>query len=613
MPDNVSTLANAFVSKTEAEKYLFTCYSYLPNNTDPSYNVGLTVSDEVWVEDPSGQIRNTNVLQLPRGFQNTSDPIANFMDGTRDASANYNAIRDCNIFLENVSNLNKVRDLDIDTRQRWIAEVQFLKAYYHFILFRAYGPIAIVDKNLPIDAPIEQIRVKRQPVDTVVNYIANLFDQAAAHLPPQIANQASELGRITKPIALSMKAKLLVTAASPLFNGNPDYSSFTNKDGLHLFNSAYSDLKWQRAADACKAAIDVCNAQNIQLYVFPAQPTPLSATTMTQMSIRSSMSEKWNNELIWGLTANNNINSNSFFQSMCAGEYDFNNLDPSKTANRPLLGPTLKMAKMFYTKNGVPIDEDKTLDFTNTAELRVANHDERFNIKEGETTARLNFDREPRYYADLGFDRCVWYMKNSPSKSDENTFWLMARGNELSRAAAVPIAGYYMKKALNWEYEWSSGTYTNYAWPEMRLADLYLLYAESLNEAKGPVTEVYMIVNRIRTRAGLPTVQDSWANFSVNPTKYTTRDGMRSIIQRERAVELCFEGSRYWDLVRWKLAGQELNGNVKGWSITEHDPELYYRELSIYSRQFVVPRDYLWPIKEYDLLVNQNLVQNPNW
>jgi hypothetical protein len=88
---------------------------------------------------------------------------------------------------------------------------------------------------------------------------------------------------------------------------------------------------------------------------------------------------------------------------------------------------------------------------------------------------------------------------------------------------------------------------------------------------------------------------------------------MRSIIQRERAVELCFEGHRFWDLLRWKTAGVELNGNVTGWSISENSPELYYRERSIYLRHFVIPRDYLWPLRENDLQVNQNLVQNPNW
>ena len=617
VPDNVATIDNAFASKTEAEKYLFTCYNYLPIEADPTFNVGLSAGDEVWVDDPANHIRSTNVLTLPKGAQNTSDPIANYMNGTRDAQPNFKAIRACNIFIENVSDLNKIRDLNIDMRVRWIAEAQFLKAFYHFMLFRAYGPIPIIDKNLPINAPIEQARVKRQPVDSVVNYIANLLNVAAANLPLSIVNKASELGRITKPVALSLKARLLATAASPLYNGNSDYGAFKNKDGMALFNPTYSKAKWDRAAEACKAAIDLCTAQNIKLYVFPTPDNPISDTTMKQMSIRNAMSERWNSELIWGVTVNNSSANNSsynrFFQTMCVGQFDFANLEAYKTANHPLLGPTLKMAKMFYTQNGVPIDEDKTLDFTNIASLRKATRAERFNIKENETTARLNFDREPRYYASLGFDRGIWYMANSPSKSDENTFWLQARGNEKSQSAPIPIAGFYMKKALNWQFDWNSGSYTEYPWPEIRLADLYLLYAESLNEANGPNANVYDNVNKVRARAGLQTVESSWTNFSINPTKYTTKEGMRSIIQRERSLELCFEGQRYWDLLRWKTAAQELNSNVTGWTIGEKTPELYYREKSFISRHFIIPRDYLWPIQDKDLLVNENLVQNPNW
>lgn len=612
VPDNVATIDNAFTSKAEAEKYLITCYSYLPVNYDPTYNVGLSASDEVFVLDPTNNIRSTNVLRLDYGDQNISNPIANFMSGGRDGIACYRAIRDCNIFLENISNESKVPDIDIDTRNRWIAEVQFLKAFYHFVMFRAYGPIPIVDKNLPISASIEEVYVKRQPVDSVVNYIANLLDIAAVNLPPGINNVSSELGRITRPAALGLKAKLLVTAASPLFNGNSDYASFRNKDGEALFNATYSEAKWQRAAEACKTAIDLCAAQNIELYVFPAQAIPLSPTTMTQMSIRNSMSEPWNKELVWGSTSGVNWGC-TFLQRCGIGQFDFPNAVASKTGGHPLLGPTIKMAKMFYTKNGVPIDEDRTLDFSNIAALRVATHEERFNVKEGETTARLNFDREPRYYADLGFDRGMWYMANSPSKSDENTFWLMARGSELSQSSPVPIAGFYMKKTVNWHMDWNSLIYPPYPYPEMRLADLYLLYAEALNEAQGPSADVYEYVNRIRARAGLQTVESSWASFSRNPSKYTTKEGMRSIIQRERAIELCFEGHRFWDLLRWKTAAQELSGNITGWVVSGRTAELYYREVSFLSRHFVSPRDYLWPIQENDLLVNPNLVQNPNW
>jgi hypothetical protein len=601
---------------------LFTCYSYLPYEEDPTYNPGLTASDETWIEDNEIHIRSTNVAQLPRGGQNTSDPITNYWDGRRDGALNsnergsmFNAIRDCNVFIENISDESKVPDLDIDTRNRWIAEAQFLKAYYHFVLFRAYGPIPVIDKNIPISAPLSATQVKRQPVDSVVNYIAGLLDTAAVHLPVSIVNTASELGRVTQPIALSLKAKLLVYAASPLFNGNTDFASLKNNDGESLFNTSYSKTKWQRAADACKAAIDACTAQGIKLYTFQTPAgSVLSDTTVTQMSIRNAMSEPWNSELVWGLT-HSNMGFNSFFQAIGGGAYDRAYIQKGGiTYGNALMGPTLKMAKMFYTKNGVPIDEDKTLDFSDYSALRVATHDERFDVKEGETTARLNFDRENRFYADIGFDRCIWYMANSPSHSDENTFYLFCRAGEFGQNSPIPLTTMYMKKILNWHFDWNTRLYVPYPYPLIRLADLYLLYAEALNEVNdAPTQEEYEYINLVRARAGLQSVQTAWTNYSNNPSKFTTKAGMRSIIQRERAIELCFEGQRYWDLLRWKTAAQELAGNVTGWDRTAKTPDLFYRELTFYSRRFVAPRDYLWPLRDEDLLNNPNLVQNPNW
>jgi hypothetical protein len=351
------------------------------------------------------------------------------------------------------------------------------------------------------------------------------------------------------------------------------------------------------------------------LYTFqqPAGST-LTDTTITQMSIRNAMSEPWNSELVWGLT-HSSMGYNTFFQAIGGAAYDRTYVQNGGiTYGNALMGPTLKMAKLFYTSNGVPIDEDKTLDFSNYSSLRTATHDERFYVKEGEATARLNFDREPRFYANIGFDRCIWYMANSPSHSDENTFYLFARAGEFGQNSPIPITTMYMKKVLNWHFDWNTRLYTPYPYPLIRLADLYLLYAEALNEVNtAPTTDVYNYVNLVRARAGLATVQNAWTNYSTSPTKYTTRDGMRSIIQRERAIELCFEGQRYWDLLRWKTAAQELSGNVTGWDRTAKNADLFYRELTFYSRKFVAPRDYLWPIEDADLLNNPNLVQNPNW
>src|SRR5438105_14780725 len=107
----------------------------------------------------------------------------------------------------------------------------FLEAYYHFLVMRQYGPIPLMDNTIPVNAPLPQTKVKRLPVDSVVNYIANLMDSAATRLPVALLTPSIELGRITVAIAKSMKSRVLVYGASPLFNGNSDYSNFKDKAG----------------------------------------------------------------------------------------------------------------------------------------------------------------------------------------------------------------------------------------------------------------------------------------------------------------------------------------------------------------------------------------------
>ena len=89
-------------------------------------------------------------------------------------------------------------------RTRWIAEVKFLKAYYHYYLFMLYGPIPIMDTNIAVDASQDEVRRYREPVDDVVAYISNLLDEAYKDLPSKITDPGQEMGRITQPIRVGI-------------------------------------------------------------------------------------------------------------------------------------------------------------------------------------------------------------------------------------------------------------------------------------------------------------------------------------------------------------------------------------------------------------------------
>lgn len=633
VPDDVPVLEKAFALRSEAEKYLFTCYSYLPKNGDAQYNIGMLSGDELCVDANVHYNIAKDAIQIALGGQNASDPIQNVwgmgigVNNGSDYEINcrlgagagnnfrlFKGIRECNVFLENVSDLNKIPDLSSTERERWIGEVEFLKAYYHYYLLRMYGPIPIMDKTIPVDAPDTEINVKRQPVEDCVNYIVKTLDDAIVKLPTTIASPITESGRITKTIALGVKAKVLLMAASPLFNGNQDVSSLKDKQGNALFNSTYDANKWKLAADAALAAIQSAEANGNALYTFTDQTFAISPVTRTQLSIRQAVCERWNPEIVWG---NSNSNTRGL-QQLCLAPLS-GGVTQSAVDALKILSVPVKIAEMFYSKNGVPINEDTTLDFSDEKALRkaVAVGDEKYNIRAVKTTARLNYDREPRFYADLGFDTGIWYKYDSPTTTDLNTWYLeglfgKAAGSQ--DALRNNVTGYFVKKLVDWKSSIvGSVSYNPYPWPEMRLADLYLMYAEASNEFSGPSDQVYSYLDKIRARAGLDGVVNSWANFSSNPAKPTTKSGLRSIIHQERNIELAFEGQRFWDLLRWKEASTELNKAVTAWNIKGAEPASYYQFTTVFQQKFVSPRDYFWPIPQLALSQNPNLVQNIGW
>ncbi|HTG56615.1 MAG TPA: RagB/SusD family nutrient uptake outer membrane protein, partial [Niabella sp.] len=504
-----------------------------------------------------------------------------------------------------------VTDLPPYLRIMWTNEAKFLKAYYHWYLFRMYGPIPIVDKNLPISATPEEVKIYRQPVDSVVNYIVSLIDESVAvqdggGLPLKITSNITDLGRITIVAALSLKARVLATAASPLFNGNNDFARMKNNNGVVLFNPTYDPQKWIRAEAACKAALDAASEAGLKLYRFNPQLLTVSPAIQLEMNIRNAVCEKWNSELIWGSTTEGD--PTKWMQFYACPQFDPANFNTSFEL-KGKLAPPLKIAEMFYTKNGIPIEEDKTWDYANRYALRSTGSGSDY-LQPNYQTVSLHFDREPRFYADLGFDGSRWFMKNGMFNIQSKIGQYSAK----RQSRLYSITGYYNKKVVNWNLvARPTGTfYESYPWPVIRLSDIYLLYAEVLNE-NGKSAEALPYLNAIRERAGLQSVEQSWTQYSKFPDKYTSVTGLREIIQQERLIEMAFEGSRFWDLRRWKTAPKVLNSAIYGWDIEQSNYEDYNSRVLLFNQRFIAPRDYFWPIREYDIQINPNLVQNTGW
>lgn len=143
------------------------------------------------------------------------------------------------------------------------------------------------------------------------------------------------------------------------------------------------------------------------------------------------------------------------------------------------------------------------------------------------------------------------------------------------------------------------------SWVLFRLGEIYLNYAEALNEAEGPVSDVYKYVNLIRERAGMPALPDN-----------LDKNQMRERIRRERQVELSYETHRYFDCHRWKIAEITESGAVYGMNIAVgtnlQDPD-YYQRTVIENRVFQYPQYYMFPIMQGEIDRIQGLTQNPYW
>ncbi len=618
VPDNVATIEYAFRNRVAAEKYLFTCYSYRPPigsvNTDPAMNG----SDEscqrystqnIWPNFPNSWIA--------RGTQSSVEPWLNFWDGLAGSNSLWVGIRDCNIFLEGIDNVPDLNDYE---KKRWIAEVKFLKAYYHYYLMKCYGPVPIVDTNLPISASTDQVRVYREPIDNVVEYISNLMYEASVDLPN--ANEViegTEAGRVDKLAALTMRAELLVFAASPLFNGNTDFASMIDNRGVVLFPQTYDPDKWKVAADACKGAIDVCVQQGKGLYdlvdpVAMVAPAPFQLQT----TYRQAICDRWNKELIWGST-----NYNCGFLAQYATPRLMRMPDVLNNCTSEW-APTIKLAETYYSSRGVPISEDTQWQSQNWYNDRykirgaVSSGDEVYYVKEGEATVYLHYNREPRFYASLGFDKGIYFGNGyyDFAKDVKYCNFVNLQVSGYQGGSGYSATGYAAKKGHSLKNaQTASMTSVEYfPFPILRLADLYLLYAEALNEQGGPSEEVFYYLDEVRKRAGLEGVVDSWSKYSTNPTKPTSQNGLREIIHQERSIELALEGKRFWDIRRWKQIDR-MNELVLGWNIMGETKEDFYnlKPVSYYNLTEFTIKDYFWPIRESNISVNSNLVQNYGW
>jgi len=205
--------------------------------------------------------------------------------------------------------------------------------------------------------------------------------------------------------------------------------------------------------------------------------------------------------------------------------------------------------------------------------------------------------REPRFYASINFNGQQW-------RGRQLEFWQGGKDGINVSKVDYCCTGYLLRKTADEGVDVINGKGgMKEASILFRVGSLYLDYAEALNEAEGPVDDVYKYVDAIRKRAGLPGL-----------AKGLDKDKMRERIQHERQIELAFEaGHRYFDCHRWKIAEKTDNGYMHGMNITATNKVDYSKRSTVGDSRVFEKKHYLFPIPQSEMDKRIGLVQSPYW
>lgn len=522
----------------------------------------------------------------------------------------YKAIRQANIFLAKAHVITaggtQGDELLEPELKRYQANARFMRAFYHYLLFEQYGPIALVKDNA-FEAT-DNLDIPRNSVDEVLEYLDAELLASAEELSQEPITDENYRAEPTKGVALAVRAKMWIYAASPLLNGGfSEAMSITNPDGKQLFPQEDAG-KWEKARQACADFINYAN-ENSRYELYYAAPDD-DGNIDPEKSVYE-VFQKYTKEIIWatattdwgGLdgdsfdrrivprTEQNGLGSTGVTQELVDAFYMNDGLPIKATDYLP--------ASPLYTEEGMSTYQDKDLDPINGNSRRYTpvNVSNRF------------INREARFYNTVFFSGRQWPVTC-------NTIQFHNGGNAGQQSGQYTQTGYMLFKRFNRRISKTNPGVASKFRPSIifRLADFYLLYAEAANEVDPNDPAILEYINKVRHRAGLTTkIED------LNPGLKGNKDLQRAAIQRERQVELATEGQRYFDVRRWMIADKNGEGRqygqVHGMNIRGPQDDIESFHNVVETQPIVFNRKmYLYPIPDSEIRKSSgNLVQNPGW
>ncbi len=482
----------------------------------------------------------------------------NIIDG-RIYPNNYANIRAANLFLENIEKVpfDPQYGYGAEEQKQKIGEAQFLLAWYYHELISFYGGIPLIKSVVETNS--EELHAPRNTYDECVAYVTELCDQAAQKLPSEWPS--NQLGRITKGAAMALKARVLLYAASPLFN-NPD------KPDDSPFRGKYDSNKWKKAAEAAAAVINMGH--------YALHPDISGLFVMDT-----------NSEIIFQRMSDRNIG------------LERQDLPPLVGLNGGNVGRNQVTYNMFrlykVLKNGNAYDQEDP--------------SSGFNLQD----PFKNLD--PRFYRDIVYNGA------NTMRVKGVELWAMGEDGTVGKSNTTNNCTFLILRKF---CDPTRNPVQNHAtWHHMayiRYAEILLNYAEAMNEAFGPDVDGLGIgltardaANLIRRRTTYPNISDYMGYEGRMPDfpSDLNKDEFRKEIMQERKVELCFERHLFFDLRRWKES-PELQQTAYWLVPSRNNDKTFTYTVEPFQRAFSTSW-YLMPIDDNQIIINPNMIQNPGW
>ncbi len=455
-----------------------------------------------------------------------------------------------------------IRNIDLYTgseksKNRILGTSYFFRGYSYFELTRRWGGMPYFYRTLAADENMDVPRLSYQ--ETMLLAAADL-DSAAMYLEPVIAE--SDWGRPTQIAALAYKAKALVYAASEF---------------AAIQAGAKTDL-WDDAALAADNALKVAEANGYGL----------ATIDKYYYIFKDNEEEVYTKEILYGRRYQHDWGSNSYKQRY---------RPPGQLSGQYATAPNQTLVDCFEMKStGLPISDPAS----------------GYNLQDPYA------GRDPRFAESIICNQQKVMGKTMQIyDKDETKIPATLGSTDLVYSAGQVTMGY--TKTGYYNNKWMGNTFNaglDMHYPEIRMSEVYLLFAEAANEAWSSPTQrnssckysAEEAVNKVRARALMPNVA----------SKFLTKDAFRGRVRNERRVELCFEDNRLFDIRRWHIAHLPENRDIWKMEIVKVAKNTTYPTgfrytTRLYKQRVFEEKHYLFVIKLDDTNIGPNFKQNPGW